>query len=322
MIHIMNPYDSDLYELARQRQLYERRQKMLHEQRLQEQARLQQLRLLKQRQQQQQHQRKKSPSPKHRATFVPSPWHSFPLKPTTPSDSDEDMQSTLEYKRRSETPSPASPVSVTRTIPIRYASEIPREESTETLVNETDSSNDSCSDTEMENLAPLCADDEPMCEQEEVKAESVETLEQQPEESETQQHLHEIQTLTQSFHQEFPSDAASWNTRLTELSQTLEVNPETQKLVLGAKGNRPLLEVEEKLTKMLLKADSIESNGVVAVRDARKALIKEVQRLLEDIERMKQDAVEKVQRGSDDADGEKVQRGSDDADGADTSMEL
>ncbi|KAI9328741.1 hypothetical protein BDR26DRAFT_873717 [Obelidium mucronatum] len=259
MIHILNPYESDICEIARQRQIYERRQRLLHEQRQQEQARLQLLRLMKLKQQAQNHNQRK------KAAFVSSPWHSFPLKQAP------NAMDTILYRGPS----------ATRTIPIRYADEVmAKDESSETLMNNDAES--PCGDAGLESVAPLFASNESnncddlmmeTCEQP-LQPESIES------ESETQSHLKQIQDLVRDFRAEM----VSWRSRLDDLRKTLQ-------LVVGAKGNRPLLEVEEKLTKTLLRADSVESNGVAAVREARKQLIKDVQRLLEDIEQVKQQAV-------------------------------
>ncbi|KAJ3290299.1 hypothetical protein HDU79_003401 [Rhizoclosmatium sp. JEL0117] len=107
--------------------------------------------------------------------------------------------------------------------------------------------------------------------------------------NEMDMHLKELNSLADSFHSEFFRD--NWTSTLRTLSRSLEVNPSTRKLVLGAKGNKPLLETEEKLTSFLLKLDSIESGGIPVVREQRKKLVNEVQSFLDDIEDLKKRAM-------------------------------
>ncbi|ORY40128.1 hypothetical protein BCR33DRAFT_719532 [Rhizoclosmatium globosum] len=107
--------------------------------------------------------------------------------------------------------------------------------------------------------------------------------------NEMDMHLKELNSLAESFHSEFFRD--NWTSTLRSISRSLEVNPSTRKLVLGAKGNKPLLETEEKLTSFLLKLDSIESGGIPVVREQRKKLVNEVQSFLDDIEDLKKRAM-------------------------------
>ncbi|ORY40103.1 hypothetical protein BCR33DRAFT_852856 [Rhizoclosmatium globosum] len=189
--------------------------------------------------------------------------------------------------------------SVTRTIPIRYANEVVQE--TPSATPPTEPSSEDTTDMETE-------DTESTLVQPSTEESSASTPEHSDilEEDDTEQHLGEITNLAKSFYLEFPpqdpeEESNTWKTRLENLSKSLEVNQGTGKLVLGAKGNRPLLEVEEKLTKFLLKLDAVESNGVAKVREARRKLIKEVQTLLDDIEQVKLAAARK-QTGDTDED--------------------
>ncbi|KAJ3068117.1 hypothetical protein HDU98_008707 [Podochytrium sp. JEL0797] len=254
-------------EQAYKRQLYLRRQEQLHQQRLLELARSQQ--------------RRKSPSPKKRAAFVPAPWRSVPMNPVPSDSGSEDSEW--------EADDTATPPSGTRVIPIQYANEIssqeapttnePMAESTSTEDDVVDSccTQDDASDVDMdENLEPLTADLQEFPLAESQTPTSDESL------------LLPITELADSFHSEFPS--TEWPSRLANISASLKVDSSTQKLVLGAKENMPLLEVEEKLTKLLLKADTIESNGCVEVRNRRRMLVKEVQGLLDQVEEVKRKA--------------------------------
>ncbi|KAJ3281657.1 hypothetical protein HDU79_010584, partial [Rhizoclosmatium sp. JEL0117] len=102
----------------------------------------------------------------------------------------------------------------------------------------------------------------------------------------------EIDRLSATFHSEFPR--GGWNKRLQILALDLEVDKKNKKLVLGAKGNRPLLEVEDRLEKLIIKVDSVESGGFASVREQRKELIKEIQGFLADIEAIKLERIEKA----------------------------
>ncbi|KAJ3068114.1 hypothetical protein HDU98_008704 [Podochytrium sp. JEL0797] len=100
-----------------------------------------------------------------------------------------------------------------------------------------------------------------------------------------------VTELRIKFHHQFP--ATNWSTRLAKLTRTLEIDSKKKTLVLGGKANRPLLEVEENLIAILLKADGIDSGGFEAVRNARKVLVREVQKKLDQIEHAKKDAIKK-----------------------------
>ncbi|KAJ3384702.1 hypothetical protein HDU84_002683 [Entophlyctis sp. JEL0112] len=94
------------------------------------------------------------------------------------------------------------------------------------------------------------------------------------------------------------NDRGRWLSRLDELGKNLDVDAAAAQVVLGTRANRRLLEVEERLTKMLLTMDSVLSYGSDRVRDTRKGLIQTIQEMLDDIERVKAAAVEAAVRGS------------------------
>ncbi|KAJ3075599.1 hypothetical protein HDU98_007581 [Podochytrium sp. JEL0797] len=117
-------------------------------------------------------------------------------------------------------------------------------------------------------------------------------------------YLNPVLALTQEFNTEFPlypttvgsTKTKGWKSRLRGLCENLKIDPVTRKLVLGAKENMPLLEVEEKLTKFLLKTDELESAGFVIVREKRRALVKEILGMLKNIDKAKKRAKKKEKK--------------------------
>ncbi|KAJ3307492.1 hypothetical protein HDU76_004631, partial [Blyttiomyces sp. JEL0837] len=106
--------------------------------------------------------------------------------------------------------------------------------------------------------------------------------------------LNKLTTLSTNLVTKFGPES-TWPTYLSEtLLKDIVIDPTTNTIAFNTKQNRPLLEAEEALTKMLLELDAVESFGDLEVRDARRELIKSVQRRLDEIERGKRGVVERV----------------------------
>ncbi|KAJ3232198.1 hypothetical protein HDU81_003246 [Chytriomyces hyalinus] len=277
MFHILSPnsyQDNDLQQQLRRLQ-YQKRQEQAHRQRLIELARLQHAQELQQQhnqcRQSKQNQLKQNQrfARNKRLNETQSMWESFPLSPSaSESDSDAELN--------------AAKATKTRAIPIFYANErasVTPPPSREDYTKES-------TDMDIDTPAPQTSQDQ------ETAARLIQSWYRSK--LVPRKLLRQVTTLAKTFHTQFPRNKRVWRERLAALASTLDMNPTTRKLVPGAKGNKGLMEVEEALTKMLLKADAIESQGYEVVREARKVIIREVQRLLDDIEAAKQDALGKL----------------------------
>ncbi|KAJ3413384.1 hypothetical protein HDV05_008095 [Chytridiales sp. JEL 0842] len=88
-----------------------------------------------------------------------------------------------------------------------------------------------------------------------------------------------------------PSNPTERSAHLESLTTNIEIDPTTSKLRFGAKGNKDILGLEETLTRIMLAADGVESHGCEKVRDARRKLVGEVQKVLEEVEEVREKAV-------------------------------
>jgi hypothetical protein len=114
----------------------------------------------------------------------------------------------------------------------------------------------------------------------------------------SQKSLKTINSLASQLTKLMPSTSTERQKRLQELTANCEIDPKSltgkPRLLLGAKNNMPILELEEKFTRMMLAADSVESAGCDKVRDARRQLIRKVQKCLDEIESAKTEAVRRA----------------------------
>ncbi|KAI8829540.1 hypothetical protein BJ741DRAFT_669348 [Chytriomyces cf. hyalinus JEL632] len=273
MFHTLSPnshHDSDLQQHLRRLQ-HQKRQEQAYRQRLIDLARLQHAQEQQNSQCRQAKQHQQRLARNKRLNETQSMWESFPLSPSaSESDSDAELNATKASK--------------TRSIPIFYANErasvTPPPGREDNLAESTDMDIDTPtlqSSQDQETAARVI--------QSWYRSKLV-----------PRKLLRQVTTLAKSFHTQFPRNKRVWRERLATLASTLEMNASTRKLVPGAKGNKGLMEVEEALTKMLLKADAIESHGYEVVREARKVIIREVQRLLDDIEAAKQESMARLSR--------------------------
>ncbi|KAI8613461.1 hypothetical protein BC830DRAFT_1132099 [Chytriomyces sp. MP71] len=106
-------------------------------------------------------------------------------------------------------------------------------------------------------------------------------------------HLRELFDIEQALHSEFPQKKSLWRHRLLNWASSLDGGAGGNRL--GSKSNKHLLEVEEKLMRILLKADGVESGGFAIVKEARKSLIREVQAFLDDVEKVKKAVIARAQ---------------------------
>ncbi|KAJ3247490.1 hypothetical protein HDU78_004195 [Chytriomyces hyalinus] len=269
MFHILSPnshHDNDLQQQLRRLQ-HQKRQEQAYRQRMIDLAPLQHAQEQQHNQCRQAKQNQRLARNK-RLNETQSMWESFPLSPSaSESDSDAELNATKQSK--------------TRSIPIFYANErasATPPPSREDYVAES-------TDMDIDTPALQSSQDQ------ETAARIIQSWYRSK--LVPRKLLRQVTTLAKNFHTQFPRNKRVWRERLATLASTLEINATTRKLVPGAKGNKGLMEVEETLTKMLLKADAIESQGYEVVREARKVIIREVQRLLDDIEAVKREAAEK-----------------------------
>jgi high-affinity Fe2+/Pb2+ permease len=113
----------------------------------------------------------------------------------------------------------------------------------------------------------------------------------------TRSKLAKLAQLSTEISHLLPSNITDRLHHLESLTKSLEIDINTNsttaapRLSLGAKGNKAYLLLEEQLTKLLLAADSVESEGNQKVRDARRGLISEIQKRLDELEKVKERAI-------------------------------
>ncbi|KAJ3205485.1 hypothetical protein HDU67_008819 [Dinochytrium kinnereticum] len=75
---------------------------------------------------------------------------------------------------------------------------------------------------------------------------------------------------------------------------SLDIDPATKSLRLGSKANRAIVELEEKLTRVVVELDGVESGGAEGIRERRRSVVRQVMEWVGKVEDVKRRAIDAV----------------------------